>query len=180
MLPTLWQQFGEGPFLFQHDKDPVHKERSIQKWCAEIGVKQLDWPAQSTDLNPIEHLWDELERRLRAGLINENQCPTSLMLVAEWKQVPAAMFQQLVESLRRRVEAVIAANADNFGMRCSMCPHTFGHIVYMLSVQRVVALRLTPMPSHRASHYCNKHMHPKSFDQDINWLRPSSLYLATS
>jgi hypothetical protein len=31
------------------------------------------------------------------------------MLVAEQKQVPAAMFQHLVESLSRRVEAVIAA-----------------------------------------------------------------------
>jgi hypothetical protein len=31
------------------------------------------------------------------------------MLVAEWKQVPAVMFQNLVESLPRRVEAVIAA-----------------------------------------------------------------------
>ena len=36
VLPTLWQQFGEG----------------------------LDWSAQSPDLNPVEHLWDELERRL--------------------------------------------------------------------------------------------------------------------
>jgi hypothetical protein len=61
-------------------------------------------------------------------------------LVAEWKQVPAAMFKYLVESLPRRVKAVIAAkgvqlriNAHNFGMRCltSMCPrHTFGHVVY--------------------------------------------------
>jgi hypothetical protein len=29
--------------------------------------------------------------------------------VAEWKQVPAAMFQHLVESIPRRVEGVIAA-----------------------------------------------------------------------
>jgi hypothetical protein len=34
---------------------------------------------------------------------------TSLILVAEWKQVPPAMFQHLVESLPRRVEAVLAA-----------------------------------------------------------------------
>ena len=59
---------------------------------------------------PIEHLWDELECRLRA---RPNR-PTSLpdltnALVAEWKQLSAAMFQHLVESLPRRVEAVIAA-----------------------------------------------------------------------
>ena len=58
VLPTLWQQFGEGPFLFQHDNVPMHKARSIQKRFVEIGVEELDWPAQSLDLNPIEHLCD--------------------------------------------------------------------------------------------------------------------------
>jgi hypothetical protein len=44
--------------------------------------------------------------------------------VAEWKQVPAAMVQHLVDSLPRRVEAAIIAkgesiniNAHDFGMR---------------------------------------------------------------
>ena len=32
VLPTLWQKFGEGPFLFQHDNAPVHKARFLQKW----------------------------------------------------------------------------------------------------------------------------------------------------
>jgi hypothetical protein len=38
-----------------------------------------------------------------------DQYPTSLMLVAKQKQVPAAMFQHLLESLPRTVEAVIVA-----------------------------------------------------------------------
>ena len=103
-------------------------------------VEGLDRPAQSPDLNPIEHLWDELEHRLRA----RHNRPTSVpdltnALVTEWKQIPAAMFQHRVESLPRRVEAVIAANggdqlninAHDFGMRCwtSRCPHTFGNVV---------------------------------------------------
>jgi hypothetical protein len=54
VVPTLWQQFGEGPFLFQNDNAHVHKARSSQKWF--IGVEELDLPAQSPDLNPIEHL----------------------------------------------------------------------------------------------------------------------------
>jgi hypothetical protein len=43
VLLTFWQQFGEGPFLFQHDDASVHGARSIQKWFVEIGVEELDW-----------------------------------------------------------------------------------------------------------------------------------------
>ena len=83
--------------------------RSIQKWFIKISGEALDWPEQSPNLPPIAHRWDELERRLRA---RPNR-PTLVanftnVLAAEWKQVPAAMFQHLVESLPRKAEAVIA------------------------------------------------------------------------
>ena len=58
----------------------------------------------------IEHLWDELERRLRA----RPSCPTSVCyltnaLLEEWSKIPINILLNLVESLPRRVEAVIAA-----------------------------------------------------------------------
>ena len=89
-------------------------------------------------MNPIEHLWDELERRLRA----RPNCPTSPnAIVAECCGDLLPKFQHLVESLPRTVEAVIAPrgdqlhiNAHDFGMRCSTsrCPHTFDHVVYII------------------------------------------------
>ena len=36
VLPTLWQQFGEGSLLFQHDNASEHQVRSIQKWLVEV------------------------------------------------------------------------------------------------------------------------------------------------
>ncbi len=66
MIPTFWEMFWEGYFLFQHDCTPVHKARSIKIWLDEFGVEELEWSAQSPDLNPNERHWDELKWRLRA------------------------------------------------------------------------------------------------------------------
>jgi hypothetical protein len=52
-------------------------------------VEELDWPAQSPDLNPIKHLWDELEYQLRARPNHPTSVPNlTNALVAEWKKVP--------------------------------------------------------------------------------------------
>ena len=75
----------------------------MQKWFVEIGVEDHELPAQSPDLNPIKHLWDELECRLKARPNHPTAVPDlTYALVAEWKQIPAAMFQHLVERLPRR------------------------------------------------------------------------------
>ncbi len=41
VLLTLWQKFGEGPFLFQHDNAPLHKARSIKKCFSRFAVEEL-------------------------------------------------------------------------------------------------------------------------------------------
>lgn len=52
---------GMGPFLFQHDCEPVYKARSIKACMSEFGVEKLDWPVHRPDLSPTERFLDESE-----------------------------------------------------------------------------------------------------------------------
>jgi hypothetical protein len=39
---------------------------SVREWFVDHKVIEMVWPAQNPDLKPTEHLWDDLERRLRS------------------------------------------------------------------------------------------------------------------
>jgi transposase len=70
-------------------------------------INVLPWPSKSLDLNPIEHLWDRLDKRVR----QRKPPPQTLdqlhqVLQQEWQKIPRNNVRNFIESMPRRCRAV--------------------------------------------------------------------------
>ncbi|GBM65998.1 hypothetical protein AVEN_152202-1 [Araneus ventricosus] len=53
-------------FLLQDDNARSHRARIMDDYLQQETIQRIEWPARSLDLNPIEHVWDALERHIAA------------------------------------------------------------------------------------------------------------------
>jgi transposase len=110
-LDTLdWYALTPKETIFQHDNDPKHKAKLTQAWLKDHEIAVLDWPAQSPDLNPIEHLWNEVERRLK----QHPEPPTRQSELWEkleevWNGIEADVCLKLINTMPERIMDVIKA-----------------------------------------------------------------------
>ena len=65
-LPFLRQNYTRGNCIYKHDNAPAHNARLTVNFLATNRIPVLDWPSLSPDMSPIEHVWDELTRRISA------------------------------------------------------------------------------------------------------------------
>ena len=115
-LQESFAYYGKDPSTtyFQQDNDPKHRSGLAKQWIKDQGFKVLLWPSQSPDLNPIEHLWDHLKRKL-AGYEVEPKGILELWdrVEQEWNNIGAEVCQNLIESMPRRVAAVVKAKGGH-------------------------------------------------------------------
>ncbi len=104
MIPSL-QRLGRRA-VFHHDNDPKHTSKTTTALIKKLRVKVIDWPSMSPDLNPFEHLWDILKRKVEEGKFS-NIHQLRDVVMEEWKRTPVATCEALVNFMRKRVKAVL-------------------------------------------------------------------------
>ncbi|XP_071133129.1 uncharacterized protein [Mytilus edulis] len=73
-------------------------------------VNVLDWPSRSPDLNPIEHVWDLLNRRIRENHGDfQNLQELENALIREWNAIPQRQIRKILNGMRKRCQSVIDA-----------------------------------------------------------------------
>jgi transposase len=98
---------GHGTTVFQQDSAPCHTAKRSMKWFRDHNIQVLDWPGNSPDLNPIENLWVNMKRKVNTGDI-QNMHQLHQRIQEAWcLEVTPEECEQLVESMPRRIMAVI-------------------------------------------------------------------------
>ena len=96
--------------IFQQDNARPHTARVAMEFLNRNNVVTLPWPSRSPDLNPIEHIWDHLDRQLRLRQPQPQTLQELVQALQEtWAAIPQQVIQTLVMSMGRRCQAVIDA-----------------------------------------------------------------------
>jgi transposase len=119
-VPSGLNLIGHG-FIFQQDND--HKYAIYLKHSSKLcrgyvenkemeGVsKNMVWPPQSPDLNPIELLWEELDSNVRS------RCPSSQEIMWNalneiWNTISQETIDKLIARMPKLVKAVIKCKGE--------------------------------------------------------------------
>lgn len=103
--------------LFMQDNSRVHTAQSSLDWLEVHDVRLLDWPPYSPDLNPIEHMWLALKKKLHKlhpefdtmGDTAEEWEAFEAGLKEAWVAIPNSLIKKLILSMPHRLAACKAA-----------------------------------------------------------------------
>ena len=108
----------ENTFIFMQDNATCHKAKPVLEFLKENHVPVMDWPPQSSDLNPIENLWPDLKARFHQWFVElfnylskslEARYHYSEILQDVWYSQGMELITALIESMPKRCAGVIKA-----------------------------------------------------------------------
>lgn len=114
ILPALLSEgnrfYPSGVWRFMQDGARAHTAKKTKtKLKAEAEHQWIqDWPPNSADVNPIEHMWKLVKDRLRGKTFESVEEFMAEAMIA-WHTIPQAMVRKLVGSFGRRCRACVQA-----------------------------------------------------------------------
>ncbi|GFV82992.1 transposable element Tcb2 transposase [Trichonephila clavipes] len=105
--------FGDD-FILMDDNCRPHHANLVEDFLSEEGIVRMEWPACSPDMNPIEHVWDALGRRVAC----RQPPPLTLQeleraLLEKWDRIPQLVINSLIDSMPQRCSTLLAGRGNH-------------------------------------------------------------------
>lgn len=95
------------------DNAPCHSARTTQALLTASNIRLIPMPPKSPDLNPIEHIWDLLKRRVRGMPVQQRLRVLERDVNTVWAAIRQRDIQPYISSMRARCRAVINARGGH-------------------------------------------------------------------
>jgi len=94
ILEPLFIEGAARDITLQQDNARPHVGRVTLEYLHAMGIEILEWPANSSDLSVVEHLWDELRVQKRPRQLQTLQ-ELREALLEEWDNIPQDVIRKL-------------------------------------------------------------------------------------
>ena len=113
MVPYARVTF-QNNFVLIQDNATCHTVRHTRGFLAQEQVEVMPWPANSPDMNPIKHVWDQVGVYIR-DMANPSTNLIELRQAVQqaWDSVILESVQHLVDGMPHRVTALSAARGGH-------------------------------------------------------------------
>lgn len=96
-MPLVW--------WFQHDNDPKYTSKLVKAWISEQHINILQWLPQSSDLNPIENLWEIVKRRIGNQILKKREDHVR-EIEKQCNKIPKTFIDNLIAPMLKRCASV--------------------------------------------------------------------------
>ena len=93
--------------IYMQDGAPCHRSKVARTFLDENQIKVLDWPGNSSDLNPIENLGTNMKNKVTEKHPSSAKDIVKVIKEAWVKEISQEFCRNLVHTMPRRLQEVI-------------------------------------------------------------------------
>ncbi|GFW79852.1 transposable element Tcb2 transposase [Trichonephila clavipes] len=101
-------------FILVDDNCRPHRANLVEDLLFEEGIVRMERPACSPDMNPIEHAWDALGRRVvgRQPPLQTLQ-EMEIALLEKWNRIPQLVINNLIDSMPQKCSTLLVVRGNH-------------------------------------------------------------------
>jgi transposase len=111
LIPHCLNEIGP-TYRLVMDNDPKHTSKKTAAFFEQNNVPNTFLPPKSPDLNIIENVWSMLDQRVKSIAV-KTKANFQKQLPKLWDQIPQVNISNCVDSMQRRLQAIISAKGGH-------------------------------------------------------------------